>query len=637
SLSSSEINPPFLPSALIWFNFILKLSRKARILLLLPLFGLIWLYSNHSRLGHPNIWNSIFNFKPFSKSYEIPKVSRNVQSQLEKLVQFLDHQSLTQELQTDNLVSDTEIPLVTALPVSKSFNSQSSTPQQPQCPGHFPSPCSFLLIGFIGEQETKAQIHLHQLGLLALALNRILVLPQVKNSRMGSCLDYPFDLYYDHRSLKRLVTPIVTHDEFIKWSNSLITSPSARIVSIVEHKLAPSFPIEGAVSYNTSIPEDVLPTKPDRKFCLSNGLKNLNKKSKLTLNFKSFAPLTIVAPHQWYRKTQSKNFVANMIINSTRQSNLPSSTDNSNDNKLQLINPDVLVLNYELRYPFLDPLNPESQRLLSIEKPKNMPKITHISPSKFNLLPFRHFEYTPIWVTLADIIFNQLPPMVAIHWRQETLSIKNLRVCANSLINILDSLKNSYPSLQVVYLSTDYPIEAIHHPQNLENHQIAHSGTFSKSLSHEHHLIMKELLEKKFKLKWMTFDRAIDQLKVSKELIEKLSKLPNMIELSQALKSTPARFLTLEKQQEFLRSSLRKLDHGLVGILEKMLLIRSNAFMTGVPNECSKSSSFTKQVISSRQFILDQKGQMNQDYSDFRVESLEKRKSKILNLVEYWN
>ncbi|KAI8449851.1 hypothetical protein BY996DRAFT_7436379 [Phakopsora pachyrhizi] len=91
-----------------------------------------------------------------------------------------------------------------------------------------------------------------------------------------------------------------------------------------------------------------------------------------------------------------------------------------------------------------------------------------------------------------------------------------------------------------------------------------------------------------------------------------------------------------------LKEVFRHLDSGLVGIIEKLIAISSNAFLTGVPNECSKSSSFTKQIVDSRLRIIDGRGGMDGDYSKYieddedQRESLKELKGKVLNLVEYW-
>ncbi|KAG5457743.1 MAG: hypothetical protein BJ554DRAFT_2167, partial [Olpidium bornovanus] len=65
--------------------------------------------------------------------------------------------------------------------------------------------CKFLFPGVVGEQLTKGGMHFHQLALLARRLNRTLVLPNVADSRIESCLPYPFSTYFDVDALGGVV------------------------------------------------------------------------------------------------------------------------------------------------------------------------------------------------------------------------------------------------------------------------------------------------------------------------------------------------------------------------------------------------------------------------------------------------
>ncbi|KAF8910758.1 hypothetical protein CPB85DRAFT_678400 [Mucidula mucida] len=70
----------------------------------------------------------------------------------------------------------------------------------------------FLIPGYIGEQESKARIHFQDMHQLARTLDRILVLPNVGQSRLGMCRDYAFDMYYDASGLQG----VMTMDDF-RW------------------------------------------------------------------------------------------------------------------------------------------------------------------------------------------------------------------------------------------------------------------------------------------------------------------------------------------------------------------------------------------------------------------------------------
>src|SRR6266480_1784273 len=57
--------------------------------------------------------------------------------------------------------------------------------------------CNFIFSYFVPEQETRANVHLRSLTYLARSLNRIMVLPNVGNSRMNCCAPFSFEFYYD--------------------------------------------------------------------------------------------------------------------------------------------------------------------------------------------------------------------------------------------------------------------------------------------------------------------------------------------------------------------------------------------------------------------------------------------------------
>ncbi|KAF8181485.1 hypothetical protein BJ912DRAFT_906817, partial [Pholiota molesta] len=98
-------------------------------------------------------------------------------------------------------------PKVTRIPERPARPPPGSTPAagataDALCPSAtHPRPCRFLLPLRIAEQESKARIHLAQLALLARALNRTLVLPNVGRSKVGACFRWDLGAYYDVRSL----------------------------------------------------------------------------------------------------------------------------------------------------------------------------------------------------------------------------------------------------------------------------------------------------------------------------------------------------------------------------------------------------------------------------------------------------
>ncbi|GAA5975860.1 hypothetical protein JCM11641_002823 [Rhodosporidiobolus odoratus] len=79
-------------------------------------------------------------------------------------------------------------------------------------------------------KEGKAQTHLYQLGLLALALNRTLVSPAVRRSRFGLCLPHPFSFYYAPDSLDTFGIRFITLDDFWAWTEKQPSAPSAQVL-----------------------------------------------------------------------------------------------------------------------------------------------------------------------------------------------------------------------------------------------------------------------------------------------------------------------------------------------------------------------------------------------------------------------
>jgi len=697
-------NYPSQPSRSLPTRIFLRVSRSIRLLfilitiILIACFFLYWPQSTFKkRIANAGLFSKITKSNISNSSdlwAKIPTVSRDVLNVLEELdqSQLNDEEKAIQEMLHQPHLDHPDLPLVTALPSDLPHSSST----KPNCPDNLSAPCRFLIAGFIGEQETKAQIHLHQLGLLAMALNRTLVLPQLSDSRMGSCLEHPFHLYYDESSLNRLGVRTVTHEKFLRWATATPSYvPTARLVAIVDHKQIPSTSTQGSVSYDhatTTTRRDTLSFIPNRQFCIRNNLQPSQlKKSpankKFNLNFQDFAPLIIVSPARWQKSTKTRDLFAQQIIKSIQLS------DSNPSNKIvkrYLFKsdksgqemPDVLVLNYELRYPFLDPRSSTSQTILgggdisssSVARNSN----DHWAEIG-RLKAFEHFPYASVWEELAQVLVEQLPAMVGIHWRQENMKVMELRRCATSLLVTLDSLKNSYPSLEAVYLSTDYPIEQVVNDGGARQSKAkAHSGTFSKSITQDHHAIMRELFQHPIALKWFTFNTLIERLSLSVDLLEKLLRQSVFIKVKEMDRLMKVRMhpdlkemeggadwgrqdrrLMESNRQELERAVKAKLtlspepepetgmhadeegdeqgmDMGVIGILEKLVLIRSSLFLTGVPNQCSKRSSFTNQIVDHRLRLIDDnlaKFGFLLD-SDFAGNSQPNRQR--FNLVEFW-
>ncbi|PLW49569.1 hypothetical protein PCANC_09006 [Puccinia coronata f. sp. avenae] len=672
---------------------IIRASRRSRILLIITAFiSSVLIYYYWPQLKNRSLHSLSSSTNP--DLFKIPTVSRDVLDVLEELdqSQLSDEEKAIREMLANNDTSSssssqqeeeeeensTSLPVVSHLP-SDLRHSSSSKPIT--CPDHLPSPCRFLIAGYIGEQETKAQIHLHQLGLLAMALNRTLVLPQLSQSRMGSCLEHPFDLYYHPSSLSQLGVRTITHDQFLIWANSHSESPTARLVAIVDHKQLPSTSTKGSVSYDHStLTRDSFSFIENRQLCIRNNgppsnLKKLSYNKNLNLNFNSFAPLKIVSPARWQKSTQTRDQLAEQIITSIRRSDLnqPIETTPTRSNKRDTLHsdpqssegevPDTLVINYELRYPFLDPVSRTSQIVLRGGGGDDWTDHHAQYMQTDELKAFQHFPYASVWVDLAEALVKKAPAMIGIHWRQENMQVTELQKCATSLLLTLDSLKTSYPSLEAVYLSTDYPIEQVLNDNGAKKSAIeqvhikAHSGTFSKSITQDHHAIMRELMKHPIPLKWYTFNTLIDTLDMSLGLLDKLMHLPvftRIKEIDGMMKDTKKMEENRKELTRLIKDKLRLkaepagkaeeeeeeegdgMDMGIIGIIEKLLLTRATLFLTGTPNQCSKLSSFTNQIVSERQRHADLTLAHSGYLLDYDFLGNSQPNLQRFNLVEFW-
>ncbi|GAA5976395.1 hypothetical protein JCM10908_005484 [Rhodotorula pacifica] len=460
--------------------------------------------------------------------------------------------------------------------------------------------CRFLVPAWLGEQETKAQQHLYQLGLLALALNRTLVLPNVSKSRLGTCYQNPFSFYYSPSSLSELGIPTISQEDFIDWTLRRETSPSAQVVMMGNAKADYSL---GAIEIDSSADPYLVPSKPSRNLCL--------RAPKTRLDFSRHSPLSIYPPEGYHKSEAGRLGFGEKVITTLRSRKVVSKSSrlsSSTRAKATVAPPDVLGFNYELRFPILSPAVSSAFAAPSLPQPS----------------PFSHFAYADVWNSLGEQLVERLSPFVAIHWRTETLLPANLAPCGQSLINKLLELKRSHPTLRNVYLATDYPIESLDPTLGAAaateagEEAVAHSGTFAKSVTPQHHTAMRRFLrdfKKRFakgQLRLTTFAREQAELAAEADSVLPPALAQRLIELT-----TPSLRPAVAGDDVSLSSpvtaseailSLARVDSGLYGILDKLVAMRAELFVTGVPGlgsstvgACAKLSSFTNQLIAARE------------------------------------
>ena len=446
-------------------------------------------------------------------------------------------------------------------------------------------PCQFIVAAWLGEQETKAQLHLYQLGLLAMSLNRTLVLPNGASSRFGSCHATPFSFYYAINSLERLGIRTIPYEVFVDWSIARDPFPTAQVVSITGSKATYSL---GSIEIDSLSSPSQIPSKPSRNLCLT--------VPRTRLDFSPFSPLTIFPAVDWHRTESGRTSFGDSILTalSSEEVGRKSSRVGSRVSK-RWERPNVLAFNYELRYKILSPA-----------------MVVELNPSATRPESFDYFPYAEKWTDLARTISTSLSPFLAIHWRTETLSPGNMIPCSSALIAKLQRIRTEYPAIKTVYLATDYPIELFEEKDGTTKGSNTHSGTFRK-VSEEHHKAFKNFLR--------DFERRLGGLRLttfSKEYSEMISR--------SEIGATGFDPSSLDVATSSL-IPLAELDSGLIAIIDKTIAIQSSLFLAAFSGGtgsslstspvvdssivysakaiCGKTSSYTTQIIISRKSVLE--------------------------------
>ncbi|GAA5828802.1 hypothetical protein JCM3766R1_003825 [Sporobolomyces carnicolor] len=525
--------------------------------------------------------------------------------------------------------------------------------------------CQFVVAAWLGEQETKAQQHLYQLGLVALATNRTLVLPNVSKSRLGTCYRNPFTFYYQPDAVSSLGIKTISQDDFLVWSLRRDPPATAQVVSVVNAR--PGVYPDGGIEID-SFADAFAPTaKPNRNLCL--------RSPRSKLDFNAHSPLAIYPPEGYHKSEAGRLAFGQSVVDTLESGEVAaSSSRRSGSRHFEHALPDVFAFNYEMRFPILTPeavaahLDPSS----SARAPEAADDDERESDSSTPLvdvpaLPFSHFAYADTWSTLADVISSRLGAYIAIHWRTETLSPQNLVPCADSLVDRIFALKQEYPEIETVYLATDYPIEQLD-PSfgpldggGNEGVVVAHSGTFAKAATDQHDKAMKKFLttfarrakrlggsisSNRKGLRLTTFAKEQNQVsldpRVSSDLPPKL--LDELIDMSSRVVGVVEGREQVETPSTL---DLGRVDPGLLGILDKLVVSRAQLFLTGVAGvgsstegACAKLSSFTQQLVAKREELVrlqQEREQEGDDGADARTTTTTRRPGTLWNTVQHWS
>ncbi|KAJ3712027.1 hypothetical protein C8R42DRAFT_329566 [Lentinula raphanica] len=428
------------------------------------------------------------------------------------------------------------------------------------------SPCRFLLPLRIAEQESKARIHLLEIIQTAKRLDRILVLPRAGKSRLGLCFRWSFEAYYDEDLLQTVLQQegvrAVTQEAFKHWLDS---SPSERLtrgqlVSLASKAKSDS---TGTVIFGddngltVSVDTKPIQTQDPR-------LPGCFRDRFGMLLSGDFIPLSIY-PSLLLSKSLKRQAIGEEFVSIFGREDIRNASRSrvSPDDE-----PEVLMLDWDMRHPIY-----------------SQPFIGSIT-------------YSPLLEHLAGKVSSPSSPYLMIHWRMESVSPVVLPDCAHALVDTISDLlltSELGEGVQKVWFAGDYPVPISNHlyPPSSDRAPITttiqnKSGTFRDF--GEKHREAVDILVDAFREgaeldRWSITDLAAELLRM--ENGEVLDVHPD--------------FMT---------------DSGALGILDKMIGMNAAIFVGG-SKRCGRTSSFTKQVIDSRQKDFDKDG-------------------KVRNVVEYF-
>ncbi|KAK0205123.1 hypothetical protein DFS33DRAFT_735232 [Desarmillaria ectypa] len=287
-----------------------------------------------------------------------------------------------------------------------------------QIPEPFDGPNRFLFPARISEQESKARSHLAQIIQLSKELNRTVVLPKVGKSCMGACHPLDFDTYYDVEKLRLAGADVISLEDFQRSSSR----QSAQILTLA-WRVNPNMTSTPIVidQINVHLAQNDVSSLPE---CFGTHFS--------TLDFRGFDAVYLNPS-----KLKRPIFKELLGIIQAYQGD-----------------PDVLVVNYDLRYP--------------------------IFPSSSTL----RLAYSPPLLSLASRL---APPeeYVTVHWRMESVPHNALSQCTYALVDALHSI-----DIRKVWFASDYPY-ALRGPRLAATRK---SSTF-KDFSNRHNEAVDILLQ----------------------------------------------------------------------------------------------------------------------------------------------
>lgn len=400
------------------------------------------------------------------------------------------------------------------------FHPPARLDSRPPPPRDGPTLNSLLFPVRIGEQESKAQQHLHQLALLAIALNRTLVLPNVARSRLHACHPFPFAFHYDVATWRDRYDgklSVVPQEDWLRHldeQGDATTTYTARAVKLVE----------GKRSSTRRDDEDDEQRLDLSQFCLARFSRSFETSSSSPVVMSTY-----YAPFH-YREYDDLALAAfsNGLASALSRSPTPSSIPTILDNSSTIPRADVLFVDYDLRYPMFPSFVPNStdlvprpvntttalknadSTLVPLDDEEDLPSLEQVvatydpfpaldplKSSSSSFLEFSPLPYSTLWIKLADVIADRTRPFVGVHWRMETVPTSHLAQCAHALAEEIRSLSffnhdddetsredRTRPRLlESIYLASDFSFDPLLSSSPSVRGSSASSSSSSLSLS----------------------------------------------------------------------------------------------------------------------------------------------------------
>ncbi|KAF8176116.1 hypothetical protein K438DRAFT_2022652 [Mycena galopus ATCC 62051] len=438
------------------------------------------------------------------------------------------------------------------------------------------TPCRFLLPLRIGEEESRARVHLMEILQLAQRLDRILVLPNVGKGRIGTCFKSGLETYYD---LGRLSEDLeyaggpatVKSDLFRRWVS--VTAPSAQLGFLSsKQELSHS----GGEDDMTFANDDVLvqvgsfDTNEDLPGCLARFP---------ALRLDAHAPLYIhLKPHAHDRR------IAASIVDALTRPDIQAAATDSPPSQPDFestpadADPAVLILTWDLRASIF-PTTTTSQ--------SQSHSHSHSSRSPLTL------HYAPRLHALAALLAPPAP-YAMVHWPMYSVPSARLPQCAYALVDVLARLG---PGLGLggtgvrpsVWFASDYPY-AVHRSRAGGADFGAEPGGAARKFGVGTRMEAGPL--------------HAEAVGILGDAFAPGGELEGW-ELAELTDARVARVAADADAELEPGAELLVGDAGVRAIVEKIIGMRAAVFVSGATPGCaSRSSSFTRQVVDERRVVL---------------------------------